>query len=236
MIQGRTDAARKRCAPRRPDSRAGQLPAARWFLLFCLALAVAGRLRGAEPAPSADQAGAAPHYNVQAYAIDGNPLLPTNTLAPIFSRHTGTNISLEEIVQAAADVGLDTGTVRADLASDKDVALIEQEAQQAKEAGIEGVPCFIVSGPRTEIGVVVPEGSMGTAEGNVEAESLMSAGTGSRLGGTIDGRTLVTAAFWGAGSTIDLAGEFSRDQIITIGTGVSCRVWSSGGTSGCTNV
>jgi len=39
--------------------------------------------------------------------------------------------TLSALVQAAADVGLDTGTVRADLASDKDVALIEQEAQQA---------------------------------------------------------------------------------------------------------
>src|SRR5258705_11662564 len=64
MIQGRTDAARRRCAPRRPDPRAGQLPFARWFLLFCLSLAAAGGLRGAELPPSADQAGASPHYNI----------------------------------------------------------------------------------------------------------------------------------------------------------------------------
>jgi predicted DsbA family dithiol-disulfide isomerase len=61
------------------------------------------------------------------------------------------------LVQAAADVGLEAGTVRADLASDKDVALIEQEAQQAKEAGIEGVPCFIFGGKFAVSGAQAPE-------------------------------------------------------------------------------
>ena len=50
------------------------------------------------------------------------------------------------LVQAAADVGLDADTVRAQLASDRDVAQVEQDAQSAKEAGIEGVPCFIFGG------------------------------------------------------------------------------------------
>jgi predicted DsbA family dithiol-disulfide isomerase len=63
----------------------------------------------------------------------------------------------DTLVQAAADVGLDAGTVRADLASDKDVALIEQEAQQAKEAGIEGVPCFIFGGKFAVSGAQAPE-------------------------------------------------------------------------------
>ena len=49
----------------------------------------------------------------------------------------------ETLVTAAADVGLDPATVREGLASDQDVAAIEQEALSAKEAGIEGVPCFI---------------------------------------------------------------------------------------------
>jgi predicted DsbA family dithiol-disulfide isomerase len=63
----------------------------------------------------------------------------------------------DTLVQAASDVGLDAGTVRADLASDKDVALIEQEAQQAKEAGIEGVPCFIFGGKFAVSGAQAPE-------------------------------------------------------------------------------
>jgi predicted DsbA family dithiol-disulfide isomerase len=63
----------------------------------------------------------------------------------------------DTLVQAASDVGLDAGTVRADLASDRDVALIEQEAQQAKEAGIEGVPCFIFGGKFAVSGAQAPE-------------------------------------------------------------------------------
>ena len=47
------------------------------------------------------------------------------------------------LVQAASDIGLDAEDIRAALASDQDVEQIEAEAQSAKEAGIEGVPCFI---------------------------------------------------------------------------------------------
>jgi predicted DsbA family dithiol-disulfide isomerase len=63
----------------------------------------------------------------------------------------------ETLVQAAADIGLDAATVRADLATDTDVAMIEQEAQSAKEAGIEGVPCFIFGGKFTVSGAQAPE-------------------------------------------------------------------------------
>lgn len=52
----------------------------------------------------------------------------------------------EVLVQAAADVGLDAATVRADLATDKDEAEIEQEVEQAKAAGIQGVPFYILAG------------------------------------------------------------------------------------------
>ena len=58
----------------------------------------------------------------------------------------------ETLVKAAADVGLDADDVRARLASDQDVAEIEQEAQSAKEAGIEGVPCFIFGGKVRGVG------------------------------------------------------------------------------------
>ena len=50
------------------------------------------------------------------------------------------------LVQAAADVGLDPEDVREALASDQDVAEVEQEAQSAKESGIQGVPMFIFGG------------------------------------------------------------------------------------------
>ena len=61
------------------------------------------------------------------------------------------------LIQAAADVGLYPEDIGAALASDQDVALIEQEAQSAKEAGIEGVPCFIFGGKFAVSGAQSPE-------------------------------------------------------------------------------
>jgi predicted DsbA family dithiol-disulfide isomerase len=61
------------------------------------------------------------------------------------------------LVQAAADVGLDPENIRAALASDQDVAAVEQEALSAKEAGIEGVPCFIFGGKFAVSGAQEPE-------------------------------------------------------------------------------
>src|SRR6185312_1577731 len=52
----------------------------------------------------------------------------------------GADLSDRDVLaKAAGDVGLDAAEVRGWLDSDKDVADIEQEAQSAKEAGIEGV-------------------------------------------------------------------------------------------------
>ena len=63
----------------------------------------------------------------------------------------------ETLVKAAADIGLDAETVRAGLASEQDVAEIEREAQSAKAAGIEGVPCFIFGGKFAVSGAQSPE-------------------------------------------------------------------------------
>jgi predicted DsbA family dithiol-disulfide isomerase len=63
----------------------------------------------------------------------------------------------ETLVKAAADAGLDAKTVRDALTSDKDVAEIEQEALAAKEAGIDGVPCFIFGGKFAVSGAQSPE-------------------------------------------------------------------------------
>jgi predicted DsbA family dithiol-disulfide isomerase len=49
----------------------------------------------------------------------------------------------ETLVAAAVDCGLDEKRVRALLESDEDVDNVEREANSAKEAGIEGVPCFV---------------------------------------------------------------------------------------------
>lgn len=50
------------------------------------------------------------------------------------------------LIDAAVDIGLDREDITAALASDQDVEAIEQEAQEAKTAGIEGVPCFVFGG------------------------------------------------------------------------------------------
>jgi predicted DsbA family dithiol-disulfide isomerase len=63
----------------------------------------------------------------------------------------------EVLVKAAADCGLNAAEVRELLASDADVEQIEAEAISAKEAGIDGVPCFIFGGLFTLSGAQAPE-------------------------------------------------------------------------------
>ena len=63
----------------------------------------------------------------------------------------------ETLVKAAADVGLDADKVRGDLAGEKDVDAVGGEAQRAKEAGIDGVPCFIFAGKYAVSGAQAPE-------------------------------------------------------------------------------
>jgi predicted DsbA family dithiol-disulfide isomerase len=61
------------------------------------------------------------------------------------------------LIQAAADCGMDGHLVRRLLASDADVDRIENEANSAKEAGIDGVPCFIFGGHVIVTGAQSPE-------------------------------------------------------------------------------
>jgi predicted DsbA family dithiol-disulfide isomerase len=63
----------------------------------------------------------------------------------------------ETLVKAASEVGLNADEVRSALAGDKDVEAIEQEAQSAKNAGIDGVPCFIFGGNLAVSGAQAPE-------------------------------------------------------------------------------
>jgi predicted DsbA family dithiol-disulfide isomerase len=63
----------------------------------------------------------------------------------------------EVLVGAAADCGMDGAQVRALLASQRDVDTVEREAQSAKDAGIEGVPCFVIGGMIALSGAQPPE-------------------------------------------------------------------------------
>ena len=63
----------------------------------------------------------------------------------------------DALVQAAAACGLDAERVRARLASGDDVERVTREANAAKEAGIDGVPCFIFGGRIAVQGAQTPE-------------------------------------------------------------------------------
>jgi len=90
------------------------------FLCCCGLVAISG-VSAAEPvasgnvpvssrsaaAPGAIAGNAAPRFNVRAYEIKGNALLPTNTVAGILSRHTGPDVSLAEMVQVVSELQLE---------------------------------------------------------------------------------------------------------------------------------
>jgi len=78
-------------------------------------------------------------------------------LMEIYFSEGGDLTQTETLVKAAADCGLDGDAVRARLASRQDVDAVEREAQSAKEAGIEGVPCFIIGGMIALSGAQPPE-------------------------------------------------------------------------------
>lgn len=63
----------------------------------------------------------------------------------------------ETLVKAAADVGLDADTIRQKLDSDADSAQVEAAANSAKEAGIDGVPTFIIGGVAAISGAQDPQ-------------------------------------------------------------------------------
>jgi predicted DsbA family dithiol-disulfide isomerase len=63
----------------------------------------------------------------------------------------------EVLVQAAADIGMDPAKTRELLASDADVERVEAAANSAKDAGIDGVPTFILGGVAAISGAQSPE-------------------------------------------------------------------------------
>jgi predicted DsbA family dithiol-disulfide isomerase len=61
------------------------------------------------------------------------------------------------LIQAAIDCGMDGDLVRRLLASDADVDRVESDANSAKEAGIDGVPCFVFGSSVIVTGAQSPE-------------------------------------------------------------------------------
>jgi predicted DsbA family dithiol-disulfide isomerase len=78
-------------------------------------------------------------------------------LMEIYFSEGGDLSQSEVLVGAAVDCGMDAEQVRARLATGQDVERVEREAQSAKEAGIDGVPCFIIGGTIALSGAQPPE-------------------------------------------------------------------------------
>ena len=68
------------------------------------------------------------------------------------------------LAQAAADIGLDRAEIARLLAGDQDIDIVAQQAQAAKDAGIDGVPCFIFGGALAVSGAQSPEYLAGAIE------------------------------------------------------------------------
>lgn len=86
----------------------------------------------------------------------------------------------EVLVKAAADCGMDADLTRELLASDRDVDRVTGEALQAKQAGIDGVPCFILGGVLAVSGAQDPAylaDAIGRARDEVQRRSEPAAAT-----------------------------------------------------------
>jgi predicted DsbA family dithiol-disulfide isomerase len=81
------------------------------------------------------------------------------------------------LVQAASDCGLDPAEVAQLLASNVDVAAVEQAAKSAQDAGIEGVPFYVFGSMLAVSGAQAPEylaGAMERAAAEVAKSAALS--------------------------------------------------------------
>jgi predicted DsbA family dithiol-disulfide isomerase len=80
------------------------------------------------------------------------------------------------LVQAAADIGLDAGDVAAKLGSNADLESVSQRVEQAKSAGIQGVPFFIFDNAYAVSGAQAPEQLAGVIRKAAEEKKQKAAG------------------------------------------------------------
>ena len=151
--------------------------------------AIAGRVAAAAPAEGLT-------YNVDGIARQPNTLDCHRLI--LWARNTGDPGKMKQrlmelyftegadltdrevLVKAAADCGMDADLTRELLASDRDVDRVTAEATQAKEAGIDGVPCFILGGVLAVSGAQDPvylADAMARARDDVERRSALAAST-----------------------------------------------------------
>ena len=87
----------------------------------------------------------------------GNAARMKQRLMDLYFTEGGDLTDREVLVAAAAACGLDAEHTRARLASEDDVERVTREANSAKDAGIDGVPCFIFGGRIAVQGAQAPE-------------------------------------------------------------------------------
>ncbi len=94
----------------------------------------------------------------------GNAARMKQRLMDLYFTEGGDLTSSAVLTQAAADVGLDRAEISRLLASEQDVDTVTQQALAAKEAGIDGVPCFIFGGTFAVSGAQSPDYLAGAIE------------------------------------------------------------------------
>src|SRR5947209_5707219 len=72
-----------------------------------------------------------------------NAALMKQRLMELYFSEGGDLTDREVLIEAAAACGLEAVIIRQRLAGEDDIERVEKDAQSAKEAGIDGVPCFI---------------------------------------------------------------------------------------------
>jgi predicted DsbA family dithiol-disulfide isomerase len=94
----------------------------------------------------------------------GNGARMKQRLMDLYFTEGGDLTSNAVLAQAAADIGLEPTEIAGMLATDQDVLAVGQQAEAAKAAGIEGVPCFIFAGALAVSGAQAPEYLAGAIE------------------------------------------------------------------------
>ena len=87
----------------------------------------------------------------------GNAARMKQRLMDLYFTEGGDLTNPDVLAQAAADVGLDRAEISRLLSTEQDVDVVTQQAQAAKEAGIDGVPCFVFGGAFAVSGAQSPD-------------------------------------------------------------------------------
>lgn len=105
----------------------------------------------------------------------GNAARMKQRLMDLYFTEGGDLTSNDVLAQAAADVGLDRAEISRLLATEQDIDAVTQQAQAAKDSGIDGVPCFIFGGVFAVSGAQSPDYLAGAIERAAEQAAKQTA-------------------------------------------------------------